>query len=168
MKEIPLTNSDLVAIVDDEDYDRVMMFDWAIYGTSDRIYVRRCLIGESKKISLGQFLLGYKKGLFVVCLNNNNLDNRRINLRYGDYQAQRTRKRIQTNNTSGYKGVSWIQRRNKYYSYIMIDKKTRSLGFYSCKECAAVEYNKAAKQNFGEFTRLNEIKDHDCGKFGED
>ena len=66
---------------------------------------------------------------------------------------------ISKHNTSGYKGVSWDAKRCKYYAYIQINGKTKSLGRYARADDAARAYNNKAIQVFGEFAKLNEIKE---------
>jgi len=61
------------------------------------------------------------------------------------------------NNTSGYKGVSFVARLNKYRATIMIDRKSLHLGCFSDPKDAAQAYNEAAKKYFGEFALLNNI-----------
>jgi hypothetical protein len=60
------------------------------------------------------------------------------NCRWGTIQEQSRNKRMQKNNTSGVKGVSWDKRRKKYQTFIWKDGKAIYLGHFE-------ELNEAAK-----------------------
>lgn len=61
-------------------------------------------------------------------------------------------------NGSKYKGVSWHKSTNKWQAGISMNKVTKYLGVYSSEEEAALAYNKAALELFGEFAYLNIIE----------
>ncbi len=65
--------------------------------------------------------------------------------------------KVSIKNTSGYKGVSFIKKRNAYKSAIKFNKKTIYLGCYIDPKDAARVYNTAAIKYFGEFANLNKI-----------
>ena len=52
---------------------------------------------------------------------------------------------LQSNNTSGYKGVSWHNGNSKWYARIMFQGKTYSLGYYTDIE-QAISVRKAAEK----------------------
>ena len=60
--------------------------------------------------------------------------------------------------TSQYKGVSWFKRDKKWKATICVNKKSIYLGMYENEKDAAIAYNKAAIDYFGEFACLNEFK----------
>lgn len=57
--------------------------------------------------------------------------------------------------TSRFKGVCW--HKNRFRSYITVDKKQIGLGRYIEEIEAARAYNAAASIYFGEFAKLNEV-----------
>lgn len=71
-------------------------------------------------------------------------------------ENQQKRKHMK-NNTSGYRGVSFIKSRNKYMAQIKIDGKSKNLGYFDCAKLAALRYNEYAKEYFGSFAVLNQI-----------
>lgn len=86
-------------------------------------------------------------------VNGNPTDNRIANLRLATgSQNQRNQKR-RTDNTSGHKGVSWSNATGKWYAYINVDGRMRSLGRYVDKEAAIAARRAAATKFFGEFAR---------------
>lgn len=87
--------------------------------------------------------------------NGNGLDNRLKNLRIATESENSRNQNKRRTNKSGFKGVSWGTRDNKWRSYITINGKFKSLGYYSSKEDAAKAYDKAAIKYFGEFAKTN-------------
>lgn len=67
------------------------------------------------------------------------------------------RRILATNNTSGFKGVTWNKRASKWQSSIEKNEKYIYLGLYVSLEDAAKAYDKAAKELFGDFAQLNFI-----------
>lgn len=59
--------------------------------------------------------------------------------------------RKRKDNSSGYKGVSWSKKRNKWVSWIGKDKKKIWLGYFDDKEDAHNAYQNAAKKIYGDF-----------------
>lgn len=66
---------------------------------------------------------------------------------------------LRSNNTSGYKGVAFHYGTMKWRAYIKRNGMQIALGLFFTKEDAALAYNKAAKELFGEFARVNTIRE---------
>jgi len=84
-------------------------------------------------------------------INHDRADNRWTNLRVATNFENSGNTRIQTNNTSGWKGVGWDKPRKKWHAYIKIDGKTKHLGRFDCPAAAHFSYVVAADKAFGEF-----------------
>ena len=85
--------------------------------------------------------------------DGNGLNNRWENLRPAT-QSQNTRnRRINSNNTSGFKGVYLDKRDGRYDARITICGETHNLGRFSNPQDAHNVYVAAAKKHFGEFAR---------------
>jgi len=80
-------------------------------------------------------------------------DNRLINLREANNSQNNMNKGKQSNNTSGFKGVSWHKLRNKWRSDIRVDGKRFNLGNYDCIAAASFAYQIASDKYHGEFGR---------------
>lgn len=87
-------------------------------------------------------------------LDNNSFDN----LRLATFSQNGGNRLKNKNNTSGYKGVYWDKRKDKWFSTIMKDSKVYHCGYSSSKEIVAELYNKKVIELFGEFAYLNEVE----------
>lgn len=92
---------------------------------------------------------------FVDHINGNGLDNRRSNLRLCTRSENARNSRKPSNNSSGYKGVSWHKRTKKWRADIRNENRQRSLGSFDNALDAAHAYDRAARVMHGEFARLN-------------
>lgn len=88
---------------------------------------------------------------FLDHINGNPADNRICNLREAtNSQNQANRKRL-TTNTSGFRGVTWNQKCQRWQASIKKDGKNIYLGLYEDAEKAGSAYKAAAAELFGEF-----------------
>lgn len=167
MKYVTLTRG-YKAIVDDKDYKKINKYKWhaLVQPKTTRISIYACRKDYSKGyknpiyIRMHRMIMNPPSNMQVDHINNDGLDNRRINLRIVTNQ-QNSWNKIQRNK-SGFKGVSYMPyvRGSKFYNAkIHFDGKTHSLGYYLTAREAAIAYNKAATEHFGEFARLNIIPD---------
>lgn len=157
VKEIPLTNSPLFALVDDEDYDKVLGKPWFLAPNG---YIRYSdySTGKCLTITLHAFLFPAPKGMCRDHINHNKLDNRRCNVRVVTVaQNGQNKSARKTSKSSQYKGVCWNKKIGKWQARIKKDWKPINLGIYEHEVSAAKAYNAAAVEFFGEFACLNEI-----------
>ena len=87
--------------------------------------------------------------------HKNKLNNHVSNLRWVTYSQSNMNQGIRSDNTSGYKGVSFHKQRGKWYSCIKANGKRISLGLYTNAEDAARAYDLKAKEIYCEFAVLN-------------
>lgn len=85
-------------------------------------------------------------------INMNQSDNRICNLRLATRSQNQCNRGLQSNNTSGYKGVS--RHRNKWAAYIKVKRKRTLLGLFNCPTAAHFAYCQAAKKYHGEFANV--------------
>ncbi len=88
-------------------------------------------------------------------IDGNGLNNRRSNLRPASNSQQVANQGVRSDNTSGYKGVTWREDRGKWEAKIQSGGKRRCLGLFDDKIEAAKVYDHAALEAFGEFAVLN-------------
>jgi hypothetical protein len=143
-------------LIDDEDYKKIKDYTWGIdYQKKHNRYIVRST--SPKKILMHRLILNVKRGIQVDHIRHKTLDNRKCELRLCSNQQNSFNQKIRKNNTSGYKGVSFSSRDNKWRSYIVYNSKQIFLGHFNNKKNAAKAYNKKAKELFGEFANLNKI-----------
>lgn len=156
MKTILLTQGKF-ALVDDEDYESLLQFNWCAAKTGRRVYAVTRVRGVGGKwttLSMHRFLLPDSKE--VDHRNGDGLDNRRKNIRAATGQEnQRGFKRKKIGASSQFRGVHWHKGGNKWQALIKISEKRSHLGLFVDEEDAARAYDAAAKKFFGEFANLN-------------
>lgn len=80
-------------------------------------------------------------------------NNRIANLRQATNSQNMANAPLRCTNTVGLKGVSFVARKGKYRSYIVVNGRQLHLGYYTEKETAHAAYVTAANDHFGEFAR---------------
>lgn len=85
-------------------------------------------------------------------------DNRFCNLRSCSQSENSANTNKRRNNTSGYKGVCFHKKANKWMAKIRHNNKTKYIGIYLTKIEAAKAYNKKALELFGKFAYLNNME----------
>lgn len=76
-------------------------------------------------------------------------DNRLVNLRLTNKSLNNFNSKQRSDNSSGFRGVSWCKQRNKWISVISVDKQRFHLGYFCSKAEAAVAYAQAAQRYYG-------------------
>lgn len=149
-------------LIDDEDEERVLRYTWHVtycyrHGRAFLKNVQTDIIKNNKKTGLLLHRLLIPNTCMIDHVDGNPLNNQKSNLRacLNSENAKNVGK--YTNNTSGFKGVSWHRRVKKFYAQIGNNGQKIYLGYFAKKEDAARAYNEAAKRLHGEFARLNVI-----------
>lgn len=140
-------------VVDDDVYEWASKRKWRL---SKHGYVSY-REGE-KRIMLHRLIAQTPEDYITDHINGNKLDNLRCNLRVVTNKQNVWNNGIRNDNSSGYRGVWYRKERCKWQAEIKANGKKYSLGCYKTPEEAAIVYNKKAKELFGEYARLNEIK----------
>jgi len=84
-------------------------------------------------------------------IDNNRLNNNVNNLRWVSFQENSMNRKLNSNNTSNYKGVNFDKQHNKWRARIYINGKGQHLGFFNNIEDAVNARVKKAEELFGEF-----------------
>jgi hypothetical protein len=168
MKTIPLTHG-LVAIVDDEDYEKLSALSWHSFKPRKALtaYAKtaRKQINYDKRGSpslMHRIILGLTDPRIKVDhIDRNGLNNQRSNLRIAtQLQNMANQKRRKTQaSSSKFKGVFFSRGeyalRKPWRAMIKINYKTIHLGRYTTEIEAANAYDVAAKKYHGEFACTN-------------
>ena len=86
-------------------------------------------------------------------INGDRSDNRISNLRSVTSAQNGKNHGMNKNNSSGFKGVSWVERDQRWMAYITCDRKRVSLGHHKCPTAAHLAYCRASFALHGEFAR---------------
>ncbi len=160
MRTIALTQGQ-VALVDDEDYERLTTHKWQVFRhRSGKLYAARTRTMNGVKVGerMHRVITGAGIGTLVDHINGNTLDNQKSNLRICTNSENMCNRGKQKDNTSGYKGVLFKKKhKNPWFARIKKDKIIYPLGYFNTPKEAAIAYNNKAMELHGEFARLNEI-----------
>lgn len=96
---------------------------------------------------------------YIDHINNDQSNNKIENLREVTASQNNMNMKKRKNSISKYKGISWDKQNNKWKSGIKINGKQIYLGRFDNETDAAKAYNKKAIEIFGEFGKLNIIKE---------
>ena len=151
-KEIKLTNSDLVAIVNDEHFEIVKDKKWYLVTNRNTNYACACMNNTS--VYMHHFLFG--KGMFDH-KDHNGLNNQTSNVRQTNHSLNGANQRKRIGCLSTYKGVTFDKRRNHWTASLTKNGKRIHLGCFDTQEEAALAYNENAPRYFGEHALLNTI-----------
>ena len=149
-------------LFDLEDYDKIKDFTW--YVTIAKKYVGHKRYYDYKRVEarinakdlerMQNFILGCKN---VDHINNNPLDNRKINLRLSidknGYNKNSLNTRIRGNNTSGHKGVSYSKTRKHWRGYVNYKGKRYEKIFKTFEEACEWVDNKRVELH-GNFANM--------------
>lgn len=157
MKQLPLSNSPLFALVDDNIFNQVKRYKWRIgcggyvVRTQNRrrlkpttVYLHKVVLPDSRKVD-HKF--------------HNLLDNRRRMLRPATHRQNCSNRLTNRtpNKSSRFKGVTWYKSRRKWGARIRVNYRRIFLGLFESERDAARAYNASAVKYFGKFSHLNRV-----------
>ena len=130
----------------EEDYELLRQHNWKI---NPKGYV----VSYKSKCTLlaHRLIIDCPASMQVDHINGNRADNRRENLRIVTSQQNNFNRGLNSNSTTGYKGVSYKIRDNRYQARIKHNGKSIQIGYFLTALEAHVAYEAKAKELFGEF-----------------
>jgi hypothetical protein len=141
-----------------QDYPVLSKHKWR--AEENKGYTRVSGYANGKKVTMARFILGAtESNVFVDHIDCDPLNNTRDNLRLATPKenARNCSKKSAGVPTSRYKGVAWHSRDQRWRTSIEVDGKKIWLGQFHTEIEAAIRYNNAARQHYGEFAYLNQI-----------
>ncbi|MHB9033900.1 MAG: HNH endonuclease [Anaerolineae bacterium] len=145
--------------MDDEDYELVSQYTWqATHFPHHWSYYATSFNRKHKPttIYMHRLIVNALQGVGVDHINRDALDNRRSNLRLCTQSQNNANQKLNVRNTSGFKGVSWHIRHERWKSYITVKKIKIHLGYFYTPLEAALAYDEAARKYHGEFAATNQ------------
>lgn len=99
------------------------------------------------------YMTGHFPNGILDHIDGDRTNNRWDNLREASFSQNAMNGRHRSNNTSGYKGVSFDKKYQKYEAYIWKDNRKKFLGFFDCPQEASMAYQRASEVMHGEYAR---------------
>jgi AP2-like factor, euAP2 lineage len=149
--------------IDAEDFERVSERSWRVIYTGKAqkpSVVTSIRTGtQVRTMTLGQFLMNPPKGQLVYPRRwQQGLDYRKQNLIVCSMkERQRMLPKRADKSSSRYKGVSFVKSKKLWRARIEKNGRSHYLGDFSSEEHAALAYNKAARDLFGDQAYQNQI-----------
>jgi hypothetical protein len=143
MKELKLSNSDMVALVDDDDWEELSQLHWRLKRTHHSVCVVMGQGSMGKHISLHSYLLKPDDPDLVIDHRDRNpLNNQRSNLRLVTQSQSNVNRGHFNTNGSGAKGVYFNKRTKGWY----IQFRNKTLSHHPTMEDAVAARQKAVDQ----------------------
>lgn len=131
-----------------EDYDLISSRKWTMN-------LDGYAVTTDTQERLIRLIMNVKEDEYVDHISMDTTNNRRENLRICSWSDNNCNKVLQSNNISGYKGVSYHKASGKYMASLWKDKIHHYGGLHATLEEAACAYDDLAREYHGEFARLN-------------
>lgn len=151
MNTIELTKG-YVTIVDDADYEWLSGFNWWALDYNLNVYAA-CRI-DGVYISMHRLIMSPEAGLDVDHIDRDSLNNQRYNLRCV-HRSANLQNSPSRGGMSRHRGVAFDKRKNKWRAYINKDGVQYFLGYFTNQDDAALSYNQAARDLYGEHAYQN-------------
>lgn len=153
MKHIKLTQGK-VALVDDDLYEYLNQWKW--FARKNRIVYYAVRYPDIKMHRVVAELRGIPLGSDIDHRDGDGLNNQTYNLRASSPQQNAANRGPTCDNATGFKGVYWRRREQRWAASIKVGDKSKHLGYFDTALEAALAYDDAAKEAFGEFAYSNE------------
>lgn len=154
MRQISLSQGQF-ALVDDADYVWLNQWKWHALRHHNTFYaMRQQNNGDYSKrqhISMHGQILNLPQGTEGDHVDGNGLNNQRSNIRISTHQQNMHNMKKRSDNTSGFKGVTFDKRRNKWRAQIQVNNKPIHLGYFDTAESGHSAYQEASEKYHGEF-----------------
>lgn len=103
------------------------------------------------------FMTGDWPAGVVDHINRDKSDNRWVNMRVCTQAQNSCNRSVQSNNTSGVRGVSRVPGKDKWVAVIKFNRRTHYIGQFNSIEEASAARRKAAERFYGEFLGQHSI-----------
>lgn len=147
------------AVIDAIDAPFVAGNDWSALVLANRrkVYAVRVkqISGKQQTILLHRLLMNAPDNMHVDHKDGDGLNCRRDNMRVCTQAENNRNTPRRSDNRSGFKGVFWDTRAQKWRSEIRRDGISKHLGFFISPEDAHAAYSIAALELHGQFARLS-------------
>lgn len=159
-KQIPLTQGKF-ALVDDEDHEWLSQWKWTFHQAGKGYAYRNVWLGEIdgkskfKAFFMHRLIANTPDGFVTDHIDRNGLNNQRANLRIATFSQNIANQSIRSHSQNLYKGIQRVAK-NKWVARVGgREIRVSSSQYFATQEEAAREYDRMAREMFGEFALLN-------------
>lgn len=153
MREIKLTQGQ-VALVDADDYNTVeelQEYHWSAMRRQNGVW--HAFRNDRGRVRYMHSAI-LRGGRLIDHRDRNGLNNQKSNLRRASKSQNAANSKTRSDNTSGFKGVSWEKSKQRWCAALHYLGFRYQIGRFTTKEEAAFAYGLTALAAFGEFARL--------------
>ena len=135
-----------------EDYDKIKDFCWNFTKPNNYVQARDC--DNNTMVQMQQIIMPAPTGFETDHIHGSNSrnDNRKSNLRLSTHSQNLKNLSLSKANKSGFTGVCWYAKNNKWISYITVDGKRKHLGYFTDFDDAVKARQDAEYKYFGEWS----------------
>ncbi len=138
-------------IFDLDMYDILMGRSWNVNGSG---YLGASI--NNANVMAHHLIIGFPpEGYVIDHIDRNRNNNRRNNLRFLTISQNAMNSLLCSNNTSGFRGVTWDKNRKKWKAAIRHFDKTLNIGRFPTAIEAAIAYDRKAFEIFGDIVMTN-------------
>lgn len=145
------------AIVDDELFEWLNQWKWTAMKHGRYAARRTQKDNIIRQIYMHRLIMNAPEGMEVDHIDNDGLNNQRLNLRLVTNKQNHYNHKIFSHNKSGYNGVSWNKKLGKWEVSISLNSKTVHGGLFTDIKDAARAANFLIEKHHGGVGRLNQI-----------
>lgn len=156
---VPLTQG-YEAIIDLPDLPLVEGYNWYAWVCRRTVYAQRNVTasgGKKTTIKMHRRITGAPSGVPVDHRDHNGLNNTRSNLRICTHQQNVHNRQLNCRSPSGFKGVHWHEKTQKWRAQIGFNGKKYHLGLYNDPEEAHKAYCEASAKYHKEYGHTGEV-----------
>jgi hypothetical protein len=145
------------AIIDADNAETVGLYNWYALENRNSVYgVRRYVVdGEKYTSHMHRIIINAPCDMQVDHIDGNGLNNRKSNLRIATNSQNQHNARMRSDNTSGYKGVSFHKPSGLWQARLSVGGVCKSLGYFGCSVDAYDAYCIGVKNYHAEFGRTS-------------
>ena len=136
-------NDENYMLCDIEDWERFKGHYWYMSDTGYAV----CETMKTGTLRFHKLVTGTTAEVIIDHINRNKLDNRKCNLRIATASVNAINRGLQSNNTTGYKGVYFDKRRRVWKAWVKVSGKLITLGSYPKKE-EAIAARKSGEEKY--------------------
>lgn len=147
MKRIKLTRG-MFALVDDQDFEILNSLSWYAQKIPHGRTYYAARKEKGKFVSMHRQIMGFPTIGDVDHIDQNGLNNQRLNLRVVSKSVNMRNVAVKRNSTSGTVGVSYEKGFNRYKAHITVNNKTITIGRFKNLSDAIQARKEAEKEYF--------------------